>query len=44
MPHIELKVPPRPEEVKRELVEQLTGLITKIFQVDKEKWMIHVIK
>ena len=42
MPYIELKVPPRSVEVKRELVEQLTDLVAKIYEVPKEKWMIHI--
>jgi len=44
MPHIELKVPPRPVEAKRELVEQLTDLVARIYQVSEEKWMVHIIE
>jgi 4-oxalocrotonate tautomerase len=44
MPHIELKVPPRPTEVKRKLVQEMTDLAARIYEIPQEKWMIHILE
>jgi phenylpyruvate tautomerase PptA (4-oxalocrotonate tautomerase family) len=33
MPHISLEVPARPVEVKRELVRQMTKLVSELYEI-----------
>lgn len=42
MPHISLEVPPRPVEMKRELVKQMTKLVSELYGIPEASWMIHI--
>lgn len=42
MPHISFEVPPRPVKVKRELVKQVTKLVSELYEIPEASWMIHI--
>jgi 4-oxalocrotonate tautomerase len=42
MPHISIQGPALPLEKKRELVQKMTEVASDVYQIPKEKFMIHI--
>jgi 4-oxalocrotonate tautomerase len=42
MPHISIQGPTLPLEKKRELVRKMTEVASDVYQIPKEKFMIHI--
>jgi len=42
MPHISIQGPALPLEKKRELVQKMTEVASEIYQIPREKFMIHI--
>ena len=44
MPHISIKGPEIPIEVKRKLAEEITNAANEAYGIPKEKFMIHIME
>jgi 4-oxalocrotonate tautomerase len=42
MPHISIQRPALPLEKKRELIQKMTEVASDVYQIPKEKFMIHI--
>jgi 4-oxalocrotonate tautomerase family enzyme len=44
MPHISIKGPEIPLDVKRRLAEEITKVASEVYGIPKEKFMIHIME
>jgi phenylpyruvate tautomerase PptA (4-oxalocrotonate tautomerase family) len=44
MPHISIKGPEIPVDVKRRLAREITKVVSEVYGIPKEKFMIHIMK